>query len=81
METTQNRSEQEKYTSTSQNNVSTDGMISKKALIVFVVGAAIVFGVAIVYCARTEHYGVAGFLGGAVLLIAIYAASVYKSFK
>ncbi len=61
--------------------VSSEGTISRKAMVGFLSGAAIVFGAAIYYCATTNHMDGVAFLSGAVVLIAIYAASVYKSFK
>ena len=81
METTHSKTQETTYTQTSSPKISNEGMISKKALIGFVCCAAIVFGVAITYCFNTGHAGVGGFLCGAVVFIAIYAATTYKSFK
>ncbi|HET6993267.1 MAG TPA: hypothetical protein VFJ43_18170 [Bacteroidia bacterium] len=61
--------------------VSTEGIISKKAVIGFITGATIVFGAAIYYCYSTDYAAVAGILTGAYALVCIYGASVYKSFK
>jgi hypothetical protein len=61
--------------------ISSEGQISKKALITFIVGAAIVFSIAIYYCVTTNHAVVGGILAGAFTLISIFALSTYKSFK
>lgn len=61
--------------------VSTEGFISKKALITFVAGAAIVFSCAVYYCISTNHGEVGAALVGAFGLISILAFSMYKSFK
>jgi hypothetical protein len=61
--------------------VSQEGMISKKALIAFISGAAIVFALAVYYCMTTGHTTEGGLLLGAFALIGVFAASAYKSFK
>ena len=60
--------------------ISTEGKISRKALVGFLTGAAIVFAIAIYYCVSTGYSMVGGILAGAFALVGIFAVSVYKSF-
>lgn len=62
-------------------NVSSEGKISRKALIGFLSGAAIVFTIAIYYCVSTGYGEVGGILAGAFALVSIFAVSVYRSFR
>lgn len=61
--------------------ISTEGTISRKALITFLSGALIVFSLAVYYCMTTDHVFEGTVLIGAFGLITVFAASVYKSFK
>lgn len=79
MESTYETTRQE--TETKPVNVSHEGQISKKALIAFISGALIVFASAIYYCLTTGHAVEGGILAVAFVLIALFAVSVYKSFK
>jgi hypothetical protein len=61
--------------------VSREGWISRKALITFISGAAIVFSIAIYYCVTTNHGTVGAVLAGAFGVISAYAFLVHKAFK
>lgn len=80
METTHEISRDKSETTTAP-PVSREGAISRKALITFITGAAIVFSIAIYYCVSTNHGFVGCVLAGAFALIGIFALSVYKAFK
>ncbi|MEO5645514.1 MAG: hypothetical protein ABIQ40_01645 [Bacteroidia bacterium] len=66
---------------TTRTKISNEGQISKKALVTFIYGALIVFASAIYYCISTGHAAEGGVLAIAFTLIALFAASTYKSFK
>ena len=61
--------------------ISSEGQISRKALITFISGATIVFSFATYYCMTSNHVTEGAVLIGAFGLIAVFAASIYKSFK
>lgn len=60
---------------------STENGISRKALVTFISGAAIVFSLAVYYCMTTDHVTVGAILVGFFCAIGIFALSMYKSFK
>ena len=71
----------EKTVSEKSSQVSTEGKVSKSALITFLGCATLVFAIAIYYCSTTNHVSQAGILAGALVLIYVFAMNVYKSFK
>jgi hypothetical protein len=79
--TYQHASETKVQTKTSQPAVSSEGKISKQALLTFLSGAVIVFAIAIYYCVETGYAEVGGILAGAFALICIFASVAYRSFR
>lgn len=58
-----------------------ENTISRKALVTFLSGAAIVFSFAVYYCMTTDHAVVGAILIGLFCAIGVFAFSMYKSFK
>jgi hypothetical protein len=81
METTYSRSAI--TTSSKEKNAPTSehGLVSRKAMITFLLGAAIVFSFAIYYSISTDHGGVAAALAIAYSAVCFVAASFYRSFN
>jgi hypothetical protein len=68
-------------TKKSASPISTEGKISKMALITFLSCATLVFAIAIYYCSTTNHVAQAEILTAGLVLIYFFAANIYKSFK